>query len=97
MIQIVNMRCNKPTYPYDIKVDRSSPLGNPFWMNEESQRDIVCDQYETWLQDKIDTKDQDVLDALEYLKMIHARHGKLRLMCWCHPKRCHAESILNHL
>lgn len=26
-----------------VKVDRSTALGNPFWMKDESQRDIVCE------------------------------------------------------
>lgn len=26
-----------------VKVDRSTALGNPFWMKDESQRDLVCE------------------------------------------------------
>ena len=38
MIQIKNLRNQKPQYPYDVKVDRSSVLGNPFFMQFEEQR-----------------------------------------------------------
>ena len=40
MIEIFNMHIIKPSEPYDIKVDRSSPLGNPFNLKFEKDRDI---------------------------------------------------------
>lgn len=30
-IEIMNMRDIKPSRPYDVKIDRSSPLGNIFY------------------------------------------------------------------
>lgn len=35
MIEICNLRKEKPKYSYDIKVDMSSVLGNPFEMRSE--------------------------------------------------------------
>ena len=34
---------------------------------------------------------------LERLKKLHVEYGKLRLFCWCAPKRCHAETIKQFL
>ncbi len=49
-IKIYNMRFTKPTHEWDFRVDRQSPVGNPFYMNDENQRDIVCDKYESYFQ-----------------------------------------------
>ena len=47
-IAIKNLRNEKPQYEWQVKVDRSSVLGNPFYMGNESQRDKVCDKYEAY-------------------------------------------------
>jgi len=46
MIVVKNLRNEKPTKPWQVKVDRSSPLGNPFHMRSEAERDAVCEKYE---------------------------------------------------
>lgn len=48
MIRIYNMRRRKPKTSFDVRVDRWSILGNPSKMRTESERDLVCDQYETY-------------------------------------------------
>ncbi len=99
-IEIINMRNQKPTMPYDVRIDRASPLGNPYAMATESRRDEVCDMYANLVY-KI-TKNPGILNkerirrfkaALNDLLVIYKEHGKLRLFCWCAPKRCHAETI----
>jgi len=98
MIQIKNLRTEQPAKPYDIRVDRQSPLGNPFYMKDESKRNDVCDKYTTWLDDAIymntiSGNNQKVVDELVRLIDIYRQYGKLNLFCWCAPKRCHAETI----
>ena len=44
MIEIMNLRYDKPSQPWDVKVDRSSVLGNPFPMKGEAQRNAVCEK-----------------------------------------------------
>jgi len=46
MIEIKNLRHEKPTHPWDVKVDRSSFFGNRFIMKDESERNKVCDQWD---------------------------------------------------
>lgn len=77
----------------EVVVDRSSPLGNPFIMWREARRNYVCDQYELWLRGQL--KDTKSPQAIEFrrIKMLVARNTDIALMCWCAPKRCHAESI----
>ena len=90
MITIHNLRNEKPIYPYDVKVDRTSVLGNPFYMKSEKDRNSVCDMYEELI-NKPHTKEFN--DVLNKLHALYKQHNKLRLFCWCSPKRCHAESI----
>lgn len=94
-IIIKNLRKEKPKYPWDIRVDRSSPLGNPFAMTSEKDRDLVCNKYEVWFYN-VNTKAQ-IQNELNRLKEILSKYGKLNLFCWCSPKRCHAETIKEYL
>jgi len=92
MIEIMNLRNTKPSQVYDVKVDRSSVLGNPFPMRAEWMRDEVCDKYNLWFlkQSKHQPK---FIAELNLLLRVYKEHGRLRLFCWCAPKRCHAETI----
>ena len=95
MIKIKNLRKNQPSKDYDIKVDRSSPLGNPFYMEDESKRDKVCDEYHIWF---YENKHEIVFhQELFRIGEIYKKFGKLNLFCWCDPKRCHAETIKQYL
>lgn len=98
MIKICNLRFEKIKYAYDVRVDRfNKVLGNKFYMDCELNRDLVCDKYETWFNEQIKNKNEIVLNELRKLYLIHKRYGKLRLFCWCFPKRCHALTICNFL
>jgi hypothetical protein len=96
MIEIMNLRKSKPSRPSDVKVDRSSILGNPFPMNGESQRDAVCDQYKPYHAKRMtgsSSSDLNFQKEMYRLKALYLKHGKLRLFCWCAPKRCHVSTI----
>ena len=74
-------------------VGRPSPLGNPFKLERESDRESVIERYEVWLREKIRTRDRLVCDELNRLFKIAQNSGVLELLCWCAPKRCHADVI----
>ena len=97
MIEICNLRKQKPIEPYDVKVDRSSILGNPFVMRSEIERDSVCDKYELHFKSKIKNKSERFLNEILNLINIYKKYNKLRLFCWCSPKRCHAETIKKYI
>lgn len=63
------------------RVDRFSDWGNPFEMNKDGDRDMVCDSYEVYFDLK-----KSLHDRIESLQ------GKA-LACWCHPERCHAHHL----
>jgi len=102
-ITICNLRnkTNVVVFDYDVRVDRSSPLGSPFVLHDESERDKVCDEYEAWfyglLNDGWCLEQDSVCRELDRLKALYKKHGKLRLFCWCIPKRCHAITIKKYL
>lgn len=92
----MNMRSICPSQPYDVKVDRTTSLGNPFFMSDEGCRDIVCDQYEKWFSASKESS-IELSSFLSDIIDIYKKHGKLRLFCWCAPKRCHAETIKRYI
>lgn len=92
MIEICNLKSKFCNYVYDYKVDRSSILGNPFYMKDESKRNEVCDKYEEYFYNKLIYRD-DVIERLKEMIEVYKIYNKLRLFCWCFPKRCHAEVI----
>jgi len=73
-------------------VGRPSILGNPFEMESERERDAVIYKYEKWIREKIKT-DEKILAEITRLKKIYEENGNLTLVCWCSPKKCHAEII----
>ena len=77
-------------------IGRGSPLGNPFRMNGETDRDRVCDRYETWFTQKVKERDVRVMNELRRLYRL-AQLGDLVLGCYCAPKRCHGETIKRFL
>lgn len=95
-IEICNLRKSKPCYSYDFKVDRTSPIGNPFFMANESQRDKVCDNYDKYFYEQM-KKSNSFRNTVETLMAIYIQTKRLRLFCWCSPKRCHAETIKKYI
>ena len=101
MIEIMNLHSSYPVWVYDIKVDRSSVLGNPYHMYGEQARDLVCEQYSVYCHEMLcrGTSDKAIAFRKEFMRLvkIYHEHGKLRLFCWCAPKRCHAQTLASYI
>ncbi len=80
-----------------VYVGRPTPLGNPFRLESEEQREEVVARYATWLEEEIRQGNQQVARALGELYRKLKRKGTLTLLCFCAPKRCHAEVIAERL
>lgn len=76
-----------------VNIGRPTPLGNPFVMRSEQDRDMVCDKYTEWLRKQIDEQNPDVLGALRALWVKAKAEGTVVLGCYCAPKRCHGDAI----
>lgn len=83
-----------PSYTV-VRIDRKTALGNPFYMANENQRDYVCDQFEAHMKHKLkEPKGYFFLELKEIYQRVKAGED-IVLTCWCHPKRCHGDSIKN--
>jgi len=95
-IVIKHLKFDTPRRPWDVRVDRHTIWGNPFRMSGEAQRDEVCDRYERYFYDRL-LHDTSFKYYFSELQNLYLTHGKLNLFCWCAPKRCHAETIIDAL
>lgn len=80
---------------------RGTPLGNPFKMTDEHERDRVCDQYEAYFQEKVAREDPAVLNELSRFTRIAIEQGYIKLGCFCKNSpagpRCHGDTIARFL
>jgi Domain of unknown function (DUF4326) len=74
-------------------VGRPSPLGNPFKLEGEADREAVSERFEVWLRQQIEIKDRHVCSELNRLYRLARDRSELDLVCWCAPRRCHADVI----
>lgn len=81
MPKVYNWRDRKKIpIPADaVWVDRRSRFGNPFVMKTEKDRPVVISRF--------------VMEILEHMDVSELK-GK-DLICWCSPRPCHADYILN--
>jgi hypothetical protein len=78
----------------DVYVGRGSALGNPFVMHQESEREQVVEDFRRWLWTEIKFNPRGKMcNELNHLAQLAAKGKQLRLVCYCAPKRCHAEVI----
>jgi len=67
-----------------VRIDRSTRYGNPFVLDEDGDRDEVCDAYERhYLPHK-----PSITDRIEAGDL----NGKV-LVCHCYPQRCHGNCL----
>jgi hypothetical protein len=98
MIEIKNVK----TYKGDgFRVDRSSPLGNPFLVDAKTSRTMAISQYREWLLKRLET-DNPTSKAFMVLVEYYRREGSMTLICHCAVtyekidppfSQCHAEVI----
>jgi hypothetical protein len=80
-----------------VYVGRPTPLGNPFRLKGEDQREEVVARYATWLEEQLRQGNREVAWVLGELYRRLKRQGTLTLLCFCAPKKCHAEVIAERL
>jgi uncharacterized protein YeaO (DUF488 family) len=75
-------------------------LGNPYTHLSDSSRaefkvatrDEAVEKYRGWLEERL-KEGGPTAKAFENLVQFYADFGELTLVCWCAPKRCHAEIL----
>lgn len=83
-MKVVNMKNERK---WDVKIDRSSVLGNPFRIGKDGNREEVIKKYRTYLYNCIKVVDE--LNNLADMK------EDTVLGCWCRPKACHGDVVIN--
>jgi hypothetical protein len=92
MITVVNKRWTVSNGEY---IGRPSPLGNPFIIGPDGDRDEVIAKYRRWLWLQMDAPDSPALAELNRLTDLHDTGEPLVLVCWCAPKPCHGDVLSN--
>ena len=98
-VKVYSLRRNAPKPGYSemwFVVDRTTSMGNPFEMKRESERDSVCDLHAQLLQEDWEQNGP----RRRWIERVAGRAAKginIALMCWCAPKRCHADDIATRI
>ena len=71
--------------PYDVYIGRPGPWGNPFEIGKDGTRAEVIEKYRIYL-----------LANTELLSNLSELNGKT-LGCWCKPKACHGDVLVELL
>lgn len=67
-----------------VRIDRSTRYGNPFILNEDGDRNEVCDAYERHYL----TRKPSITERIDAGELT----GKV-LVCHCYPQRCHGDCL----
>ena len=84
-MRVVHVRDRVPGAVY---IGRPSIFGNPFPLSDEADRTRVINQYKTYF--RLRMQDPEFAAAVEGLR------GK-DLACYCAPKPCHGDVIIDYL
>lgn len=70
------------TIPYDVYIGRPSKWGNPFVIGKDGSRENVIELYRDWI-----FRQTELLNSLDEIR------DKI-LGCWCAPKHCHGDVLV---
>jgi len=82
------------------RVDRRTPLGNPYPLEDEDDREVVVDRYREHLRRRLDDHERDpnpTGEAFDRILEAVRRGDRVELACWCSPKLCHGDAIRDEL
>ena len=86
----IHLYCGRET-SYKPRPDLiNANLGNPFPMNDESEREKICQEYEDMLATNPEHPHWKIIKRIAE----RAKEGKkIALYCHCAPKQCHCDTI----
>jgi len=78
-----------------VRVDRPTPLGNPFHLKSGDKREDCVNRYRQWLWRRLcEAPDGPEAQELQRLTALSsASDHNLVLLCWCAPLICHGQLI----
>lgn len=75
------VHCKK--HAYDVYIGRPSKWGNPFLIGRDGTRGEIIEKYRSW-----------ILTQPYLIGSLPELSGKI-LGCWCYPKNCHGEVLID--
>lgn len=97
-LEVVSLRRYAQTAKFEpVRIDRTTPLGNPFHLEGDEHRDEVCEKFKVWADEQILSKKGAFYIAFKALYLRYYNGESLSLQCWCAPKRCHGDYIIELL
>lgn len=92
MTRVVNIRQE----PCDIRIDRSTPFGNPFILGVDGNREEVCEKHEQWLKQWIESRKEIIINGFSNKWVVeHLSQLKDKILgCWCKSLRCHGDTLI---
>lgn len=70
-----------------------NPLGNPFSMKGEAQRDEVCEKHMQHTRDEWKKETSALKTEIKHLSKRLINGEKIALRCFCAPRRCHGDFL----
>lgn len=86
-MEVLNKKTMASLLRNDVYIGRPSPLGNPFPMKSEKDRDSVVQQFRIYFIDRLLARDPEIEKAFKKLQPDN------NLVCFCAPKACHGDII----
>ena len=86
---------NRKHYKGDeyFKIDRTTPLGNPYRITESRTRQQAVEMYSDYMEKRIGANDTKIITNLNVLYNYLVKNRRVVLMCHCKPKLCHGDII----
>ncbi|WBQ32474.1 hypothetical protein [Erwinia phage Kuerle] len=78
-------------------IGRGSPMGNPFVVHGDQDREQAIAGYRNWLTKCIDMQEPSIIAELNRLAYKLIDEKELTLICFCAPKACHGNVIADVL
>lgn len=103
-ITVVNKRKHKPT-PHDFYCGRPSVLGNPYSHIKDKKtlaefvvenREEAIEKHREYFYKEMEhneTMQKEFMKIQSHLE----KFGKVNLVCWCSPAKCHCDTIKEYL
>jgi hypothetical protein len=82
---------DKPT-GVSVYIGRPSPLGNPYVLYTDGDRDHVIELYREWLHTSY-FNNPIVRSEIDRLVTLCKDGANIELQCYCAPKKCHGDVI----
>lgn len=89
MPKVYNKKTDKDIPEDAVYVGRPTKWGNPYVIGVDGTREEVIAKYKKWLEEVA------LVDFAAYGNVVIATELKGKdLVCWCSPKACHADVLL---